>query len=73
LIDFHFFDNKFELSSIEIIKRNLLRNKKNYDEARLQEWKERKLMNGEDMAMYMRKLDLEAKKKQMNLEEESKE
>lgn len=73
LIDFQFFDNKFDLRSIEIIQANLVRNKAQYDADRLQEWRERKLMFGEDNAMRIKQIEQEAKKKKNQLDEESKE
>ena len=73
LIDFQFFDNKFELRSIRIIQDNLLRNKALFDAKRLKEWKERKLMNEEDKANRIRQIELDSKKEKDKIDEESKE
>jgi hypothetical protein len=51
LIDFEFGFNKFTLDQVRTIQDNLRRNKRKYDEDRLREWKERKLMNDEDIRL----------------------
>jgi hypothetical protein len=73
LIDFQFYENKFDLRSIEIIQANIKRNKEQYDRDRLQEWRERKLMANEDSEMHIKQVQTEAQKKKNQLEEESKE
>lgn len=49
LIDFEFGFNNFKLEDVRKIQENLKRNKALYDAERLKEWKERKLMNDEDI------------------------
>lgn len=51
LIDFEFGFNKFTLEQIRTIQDNLRRNKAQYDQDRLREWRERKLMNDEDVRL----------------------
>ena len=51
LIDFDFGFNNFSLEHIRKIQDNLMRNKAFYDSERLREWKERKLMNDEDVRL----------------------
>lgn len=51
LIDFEFGFNNFRLDDVRKIQDNLRKNKAKYDAERLQEWKERKLMNDEDVRL----------------------
>jgi hypothetical protein len=51
----------------------LKRNKKDYDAERLMEWKERKLMNDEDVRLKNLYLEEQAKKYQVRMEEEARE
>lgn len=55
------------------IQDNLIRNKKKYDEDRLREWKERKLMNAEDIELTKLYFDEQSHKFQQRMEEEAKE
>ena len=50
----------------------LRRNKRLYDEARLQEWRERKFMREEDHALQKFYLQQETRNEQNNMEEEAK-
>ena len=50
-----------------------MRNKAEYDAERLKEWKERKLMNDEDVRLKNLYLEEQAKKYQLRMEEEAKE
>ena len=49
------------------------RNKAKYDEDRLREWKERKLMNDEDVRLKNLYLEEQSKKYQERMEEEARE
>lgn len=51
LIDFEFERNNFRLEDIRRLQDLLRRNKAEYDEARLREWRERKMMRDEDHAL----------------------
>ena len=61
LIDFEFGFNNFKLDQVHFtsfifeqtikIQDNLMRNKAEYDAERLKEWRERKLMNDEDIRL----------------------
>jgi len=51
----------------------LRRNKAKYDEDRLREWKERKLMNDEDVRLKNLYLEEQSKKYQERMEEEARE
>lgn len=51
LIDFEFGFNNFRLDDVRKIQDNLRKNKAKYDAERLQEWRERKLMNDEDVRL----------------------
>jgi hypothetical protein len=51
----------------------LLRNKALYDKERLKEWKERKLMNDEDVRLKNLYLEEESKKEKDRMEEEARE
>jgi hypothetical protein len=62
LIDFEFGFNKFTLEQARTIQDNLRRNKRKYDEDRLREWKERKLMNDEDIRLKNLYLEEQARK-----------
>lgn len=73
LIDFEFGFNKFSLEQIRIIQDNLGRNKRQYDLDRLREWRERKLMNDEDVRLKNQYMDEHARKQQEQFEEESRE
>lgn len=73
LIDFEFGFNKFSLEQIRAIQDNLRRNKKQYDEDRLREWRERKLMNDEDVRLKNQYLEEQARAEQERMEEEARE
>jgi hypothetical protein len=73
LIDFEFGFNKFTLEQIRTIQDNLRRNKRQYDEDRLREWRERKLMNDEDVRLKNQYLEEQAKLEQERMEEEARE
>ena len=51
LIDFEFGFNNFRLEDIRRLQDLLRRNKAEYDQARLQEWRERKMMRDDDHAL----------------------
>jgi hypothetical protein len=51
LIDFEFSFNNFKLDDVRKIQDNLKRNKSKFDSERLREWRERKLMNDEDIKL----------------------
>jgi len=51
LIDFEFGFNNFELTHTRSIQDYLRRNKAKYDEERLKEWRERKMMRSEDQQL----------------------
>ena len=55
------------------IQDNLRRNKRKYDEDRLREWRERKLMNDEDIRLKNLYLEEQAMKEQERMEEEARE
>ena len=71
MIDFEFGFNKFTLEQVRTIQDNLRKNKKKYDEDRLREWKERKLMNDEDVRLKNLYLEEQARKEQERMEEEA--
>lgn len=73
LIDFEFGFNKFTLEQIRTIQDNLRRNKEQYDQDRLREWKERKLMNDEDVRLKNQYIEEHARKQQEQFEEEARE
>ena len=73
LIDFEFGFNNFRLEDVRKIQDNLKRNKAMYDAERLQEWRERKLMNGEDVALKNAYLEEQSRKEQERMEEEARE
>jgi len=73
LIDFEFGFNKFNLEQIRTIQDNLRRNKKQYDEDRLREWRERKLMNDEDVRLKNLYLEEQSRREQERMEEEARE
>ncbi len=73
MIDFEFGFNKFTLEQVRTIQDNLRKNKKKYDEDRLREWKERKLMNDEDVRLKNLYLEEQARKEQERMEEEARE
>ncbi len=49
------------------------RNKKKYDEERLREWRERKLMNDEDIKLRALFLNEQSRKEELRMEEEARE
>jgi hypothetical protein len=55
------------------IQDNLKRNKAMYDEERLREWRERKLMYDEDVRLKTLYLQEQSRKEQMRMEEEARE
>ena len=71
LIDFEFGFNKFALEQVRGLQDRLKRNKAKYDAERLQEWKERKLMNDEDVRLKNLYLEEQARKEQERMEEEA--
>lgn len=84
LIDFEFGFNNFKLDQVisllmfnslqvRAIQDNLIRNKRKYDEDRLREWRERKLMNAEDVELTKLYFDEQSHKFQLRMEEEAKE
>jgi hypothetical protein len=73
LIDFEFGFNKFTLEQTRTIQDNLRNNKRKYDEERLREWRERKLMNDEDIRLKNLYLEEQARKEQERMEEEARE
>ena len=73
LIDFEFGFNKFTLEQIRTIQDNLRRNKRKYDEDRLREWRERKLMNEEDIRLKNLFLEEQTRKQLEIVEEEARE
>lgn len=73
LIDFEFGFNKFTLEQIRTIQDNLRRNKTKYDADRLREWRERKLMNDEDVRLKNQYLEEQARIEQERMEEEARE
>lgn len=73
LIDFEFGFNKFTLDQVRGLQDRLKRNKAKYDAERLQEWKERKLMNDEDVRLKNLYLEEQARKEQERMEEEARE
>lgn len=73
LIDFDFSMNNFSQQDSRAIQDCLIRNKKLYDEARLKEWRERKLMRADDEKMKELQLQLQSKKEQNRMEEEARE
>ena len=62
LIDFEFGFNKFSLLQIRTLQDYLRRNKAQYDQDRLREWKERKLMNDEDVRLKNQYIEEHARK-----------
>lgn len=73
IIDFQFFNNEFSLEHTRKIQEYLRRNKAAYDAERLKEWKERKMMRGEDQALQNMYLEESSKKEQGRMEEEARE
>ena len=71
LIDLEIGFNNFQLTEIREIQRLLLRNNKAYDENRLREWKERKLMLEEDEKLHGLYLKQETAQEQGRMEEEA--
>lgn len=61
LIDFEFERNNFRLEDIRRLQDLLRRNKAEYDQARLQEWRERKMMREEDNALQKHYLEVETR------------
>jgi len=61
LIDFEFERNNFRLEDIRRLQDLLRRNKAEYDQARLMEWRERKMMRGEDNALQKHYLEVETR------------
>ena len=72
LISLEIAHNELSVAQIEQIQKYLVRNKKAYDEERLREFKERKLMNDEDSATKHLSDIEENKKKTVELEEQNK-
>ncbi len=62
LIDFEFGFNQFTLEQKRQIQDNLRRNKAKYDEDRLREWRERKLMHDEDIRLMNLFMEEQARK-----------
>jgi len=73
LINFDFSMNNFSMEDSREIQEKLRRNKKKYDDDRLREWRERKLMRGEDNALRLLFIKEASKKEQDNMEEDAKE
>jgi hypothetical protein len=61
------------LEQIRTIQDNLRRNKKKYDEDRLREWRERKLMQDEDVRLKELYIQEQAMKELERMEEEDRE
>lgn len=61
LIDFEFGWNNFRLEDIRRLQDLLRRNKAEYDQARLEEWRERKMMRDEDQALTKHYLEVETR------------
>ena len=72
MIDFEFGFNNFRLEDIRRLQDLLRRNKAEYDEARLLEWRERKYMRDEDHELAKHYLDVETRREQNHMEEEAK-
>lgn len=47
LIDFEFGNNSFKLEDVRKMKEHLVRNRREYDAAQLEQWNERNTMRGE--------------------------
>jgi hypothetical protein len=73
LIDMEIGFNNFALADVRAIQQALIRNKKMYDFERLKEWKERKLMRGEDEGLHGLYLKEQSKKEEIRMETETKE
>lgn len=73
LIDFDYSMNELSLEDSREIQEKLRRNKRKYDEERLQEWRERKLMRAEDQALKMLYMQQNSKKEQERMEDEARE
>jgi len=73
LIDFDYSLNEFSMEDSRDIQDKLRRNKRQYDEERLQEWRERKMMREEDEQLKLLQLQMNSKKEQMRMEEEARE
>ena len=73
LIDLDFSGNNFTMEDSRQIQEYLKRNKALYDAERLKEWRERKLMRGEDEQLRKMYLAENASKEQAIIEEEAKE
>lgn len=73
LIDFDYSMNEFSLEDSREIQEKLKRNKRKYDEERLQEWRERKMMRAEDEALKLLFMQQNSKNEQNRMEEEAKE
>ena len=72
MIDFEFGFNNFRLDDIRMLQNLLRRNKAEYDEARLLEWRERKMMREEDQGLAKYYLEAETRQEQNRMEEEAK-
>ena len=72
MIDFEFGFNNFRLEDIRRLQDLLRRNKAEYDQARILEWRERKMMRGEDHALAKHYLEMETRDEQTRMEEEAK-
>jgi len=73
LIDFEFGFNNFKLDDICKIQDNLRANKEQHDKDKIREWKERKLMNDEDVRLKNLYLEEQSRKEQFRMEEEARE
>ena len=73
LIDFDFSMNQFDYQDSRQIQDYLRRNKQMYDEERLAEWRERKLMKAEDDKQKVKYLKEQSHKETVRMEEEAKE
>ena len=69
LIDFDYSLNEFGLEDSREIQIKLRRNKAKYDNERVKEWRERKQMRGEDMALRELYMQQNAKNEQVSLRE----
>lgn len=72
LIDFEFAYNNFTQETTIKIQDHLKRNHAEYRAERLKEWKERKLMNAEDVSLKNLYLEEHSRKEQDRFEEEAK-
>lgn len=72
LIDFEFGFNSFRLEDVRKIQDYLRRNKAKYDEERLKEWRERKMMGDEDRQLLKYYLERETAFESARMEEDAK-